>query len=176
MRLIAIPLARASKSSAPVATFLAQRAPKSLPPTPTATSKVSQTTQGSTSPSTSTSKDADSEKKPPLASRIMQKASDFWIGLGKPDQKSFLDWKKRTYVTGEKLMDRIEYEEWALKAVDPALGPSILHPNAKGEEGEKKGVEQQENQPNGESAAKIGSGKLIGKTPSMDVSMKGGRV
>lgn len=57
--------------------------------------------------------------------RLMNKASDFWIGLGKEDQTSTLDWKKRTYNMGEKLMDRIDYEEWALKGVDPTLGPSL---------------------------------------------------
>lgn len=46
---------------------------------------------------------------------------------------------------GEKLMDRIEYEEWALKALDPALGPSLtkgakavatMSNNSKGGDGE----------------------------------------
>jgi hypothetical protein len=50
-----------------------------------------------------------------------------------------LDWKRRTYKTGEKLMDRIEYEEWALKAVDPTLGPS-LNPVKKSEGEELKNV------------------------------------
>lgn len=60
-------------------------------------------------------------------------------------------------------MDRIEYEEWALKAVDPALGPDILHPNKQGEESN-----EEKNQDGKE--AKIGSGKLVGKIPGQDVS------
>jgi hypothetical protein len=73
----------------------------------------------------SASSDENEEEKPPLMKRLMNKASDFWIGLGREDQTSTLDWKKRTYNMGEKLMDRIDYEEWALKGVDPTLGPSL---------------------------------------------------
>lgn len=40
-------------------------------------------------------------------------------------------------------MDRIEYEEWALKAVDPALGPS-LNPVKKSEGQELKDVKPEE--------------------------------
>ncbi|BGP52070.1 hypothetical protein JCM10450v2_008041 [Rhodotorula kratochvilovae] len=53
--------------------------------------------------------------------KAQSKAADLWEGLGKADG----GWKKKTYVTGERLMDRIEYEEWALKAIDPALAPKL---------------------------------------------------
>lgn len=39
--------------------------------------------------------------------------------------------------TGMRLMDKIEYEEWALKAVDPALSPKPWAAIAHGAEGGK---------------------------------------
>ncbi|KAK0562725.1 hypothetical protein OC861_005168 [Tilletia horrida] len=111
MRLIAVPLARLRPGSQPVSTFLAQRAPIVLPP-------KSQT------------KPDDPVKKLPLASRLSARASAFWMSLGDPNAKSTFDWKKRTYRLGEGIMDRIEYEEWALKGIDPALAPSLKHPTS----------------------------------------------
>ena len=35
----------------------------------------------------------------------------------------------RVFQYGERLVDRIDFEELALKGVDPSLGPSILHPS-----------------------------------------------
>ncbi|GAA6015125.1 hypothetical protein JCM10207_003610 [Rhodosporidiobolus poonsookiae] len=52
--------------------------------------------------------------------KATDKAADLWSGLGKADEGT---WKKRAYNTGEKMMDKIEYEEWALKALDPARAP-----------------------------------------------------
>jgi len=57
---------------------------------------------------------------------MLNKASSFWMDLGRTDQKSTFDWKRRTYVLGERLMDRIEYQEWALKGIDPAMGPHLI--------------------------------------------------
>ncbi|GAA5927350.1 hypothetical protein JCM3775_002523 [Rhodotorula graminis] len=54
--------------------------------------------------------------------KAINKAADLWAGLGKADG----GWKKKTYLTGERLMDRIEWEEWALKSLDPALAPKLL--------------------------------------------------
>ncbi|GAA5990202.1 hypothetical protein JCM11641_001816 [Rhodosporidiobolus odoratus] len=51
--------------------------------------------------------------------KATDKAADLWSGLGKAEK----GWKKKAYDTGERLMDKIEYEEWALKAIDPALAP-----------------------------------------------------
>ena len=93
------------------------------------------------------------EAKPSIATRLLNKASDFWIGLGKPGVKSTFDWKRRTYNGGEKLMDRIEYQEWSLKGIDPALGPSIRHPT--GQEGKEGGSEDGNGKVEGQ--AKIGS-------------------
>jgi hypothetical protein len=33
----------------------------------------------------------------------------------------------RTYELGERIVDRIDFEELALKGVDPSLGPSVTH-------------------------------------------------
>ncbi|CAO1622508.1 unnamed protein product [Sympodiomycopsis kandeliae] len=122
MRLIAIPLARVRPGAQPVSTFLAQRTPlpSAIPATPTPTA----TTGTSSSPSPSSS-----DKQQPLSTRILTKASDFWLALGRDGEDgkklAVFDWKRKTYNLGEKLMDRIEYEEWALKAVDPSLGPDV---------------------------------------------------
>ncbi|KAG2112300.1 mitochondrial K+-H+ exchange-related-domain-containing protein [Suillus discolor] len=52
------------------------------------------------------------------------KAADLWAGFGKAPEGS---WKLRTYEFGERIIDRIDFEELALKGVDPSLGPSITH-------------------------------------------------
>lgn len=39
-------------------------------------------------------------------------------------------------MTGEKLMDRIEYQEWALKGIDPAMGPHLIRREPKVPESE----------------------------------------
>ncbi|WFD22629.1 hypothetical protein MEQU1_001303 [Malassezia equina] len=61
----------------------------------------------------------------PLSQRIMVQASNAWSNLGREDSRSLFDWKRRIFLLGERIMDRIEYEEWALKGIDQALGPSI---------------------------------------------------
>lgn len=38
-------------------------------------------------------------------------------------------------MTGDRLMDKIEFEEWSLKAIDPALSPKPWAAIAKGVEG-----------------------------------------
>ncbi|KAG2155905.1 mitochondrial K+-H+ exchange-related-domain-containing protein [Suillus bovinus] len=52
------------------------------------------------------------------------KAADLWAGFGKAPEGS---WKLRTYELGERIVDRIDFEELALKGVDPSLGPAITH-------------------------------------------------
>lgn len=150
MRLIAVPLARIRPGATPVTTFLAQSAkavakgqPQNGAGSSSKSSQANRTANAADSSSISTSSpfmstkasvaeeektnktEEEIEEKPPFTKRMMNKASDFWINLGREDQKSTFDWKKRTYNMGEKLMDRIDYEEWALKGVDPTLGPSL---------------------------------------------------
>lgn len=132
MRLIAVPIARAKAGATPVSTFLAQRTPikPSFTSHKLAEAKASASAKDNSATSAETS--TKEEEKPPLSKRLLERASKFWIDLGREDQTSTFDWKKRTYRTGERLMDQIEYEEWALKAVDPAIGPGLSAPEGKG--------------------------------------------
>ncbi|WVF67522.1 hypothetical protein IAT40_002278 [Kwoniella sp. CBS 6097] len=57
-----------------------------------------------------------------LASKALTKASDTWLKLGQKPKDSWTYW---FYAKGEKLMDRIEYEEWALKAVKENEGVKV---------------------------------------------------
>ncbi|WVR09445.1 hypothetical protein IAU60_006512 [Kwoniella sp. DSM 27419] len=56
------------------------------------------------------------------ANKALAKASETWLKLGEKPKKSWTYW---FYAKGEKLMDRIEYEEWALKAVKENAGVKI---------------------------------------------------
>lgn len=38
----------------------------------------------------------------------------------------------RVFQTGERLVDRFDYEELALKGVDPSMGPTIRNPDITG--------------------------------------------
>ena len=38
------------------------------------------------------------------------------------------------YEYGERLVDRIDFEELALKGIDPSIGPTITHPDVTGSE------------------------------------------
>ncbi|SOV08344.1 uncharacterized protein UDID_00610 [Ustilago sp. UG-2017a] len=119
MRLIAVPLARARPTSHPISTFVAQTA--------------SRTAEKAAAAAAAKQQDGSKASQLPLTTRMLNKASAFWIDLGRTDQKSTLGWKRRTYVLGERLMDRIEYQEWALKGIDPAMGPHLIHGRAKDE-------------------------------------------
>ncbi|GAA5931204.1 hypothetical protein JCM1841_003487 [Sporobolomyces salmonicolor] len=101
LKLFALPLSRPRPSKPPLFLLHAHR-----PPPPS-----------SSSSSSSSSTDA---PQLPILKRVEQKAADMWAGLGKGKEGS---WKKRSYDLGERLMDKIEYEEWALKAIDPAFAP-----------------------------------------------------
>ncbi|KIP09703.1 hypothetical protein PHLGIDRAFT_67051 [Phlebiopsis gigantea 11061_1 CR5-6] len=50
------------------------------------------------------------------------KAGDLWAGFGKAPEGH---WKRRTFLYGERLVDRIDFEELALKSLDPSLGPNL---------------------------------------------------
>ncbi|KAH9925363.1 mitochondrial K+-H+ exchange-related-domain-containing protein [Epithele typhae] len=53
---------------------------------------------------------------------ITTKATDLWAGLGKAPEGN---WKRRAFLYGERLVDRLEFEELALKSVDPSIGPKL---------------------------------------------------
>ncbi|KAI1794761.1 mitochondrial K+-H+ exchange-related-domain-containing protein [Ganoderma leucocontextum] len=50
------------------------------------------------------------------------KSSELWAGLGKAPQDS---WKRKAFLYGERLVDRLDFEELALKSLDPSLGPKF---------------------------------------------------
>ncbi|RDB18948.1 Uncharacterized protein C23H3.12c [Hypsizygus marmoreus] len=60
------------------------------------------------------------------------KAADTWAGFGKAEG----GWKLKMYQVGERLVDRMEFEELALKGIDPSLGPKIPGPDVEGEKSE----------------------------------------
>ncbi|GAA5871764.1 hypothetical protein JCM1840_003994 [Sporobolomyces johnsonii] len=97
LKLFALPLSRPQASKPPLFLLHAHRPP----------------------PASSSSSSPDASQLP-ILKRVEHKAADMWAGLGKGKEGS---WKRRSYVLGERLMDKIEYEEWALKAIDPAFAP-----------------------------------------------------
>ncbi|KAK4046513.1 hypothetical protein OIO90_006542 [Microbotryomycetes sp. JL221] len=70
-----------------------------------------------------------SPKKLPAITRATTWATNNWQKLGHAPEGT---WKRKAYVgyavmvMGDKFMDRIEYEEWALKAIDPELSPKLF--------------------------------------------------
>ncbi|KZT09286.1 uncharacterized protein LAESUDRAFT_735536 [Laetiporus sulphureus 93-53] len=55
--------------------------------------------------------------------RVIVKASDLWAGLGRAPEGN---WKRKVFVYGERLIDRLDFEELALKSFDTSLGPQLL--------------------------------------------------
>ncbi|KAI0081610.1 hypothetical protein K474DRAFT_1613374 [Panus rudis PR-1116 ss-1] len=51
------------------------------------------------------------------------KAADLWAGFGKAPEGT---WKRKTFLYGERLVDRIDFEELALKSIDTSLGPKLF--------------------------------------------------
>ncbi|KAJ4482306.1 mitochondrial K+-H+ exchange-related-domain-containing protein [Lentinula aciculospora] len=60
---------------------------------------------------------------------VQSKASSTWAGFGQAPEGN---WKFKVFRMGERLVDRLDYEELALKGVDPSMGPSILHLDVRG--------------------------------------------
>ncbi|WFD30945.1 hypothetical protein MSPP1_001971 [Malassezia sp. CBS 17886] len=100
MKILAIPLARQRASGQLLFTYLGK---------PTAAPKG-----GTEKP----------EKLPP-GKRIMNASTSAWIRLGRTDVRSTFDWRRRVFVLGERVMDQIGYEEWALKDIDSAIGKQL---------------------------------------------------
>ncbi|GAA5963989.1 hypothetical protein JCM3765_007829 [Sporobolomyces pararoseus] len=102
LKLFALPLSRSSPEHAPLFLLHAHRPRSTLPP------------------SASSSTENGEQPKLPLLTKATDKAADMWAGLGRGKEGS---WKKRSYDFGEKMMDKIEFEEWALKSIDTNLAP-----------------------------------------------------
>ncbi|GAA5908468.1 Mrx19p [Sporobolomyces salmoneus] len=101
LKLFALPLSRSSVDHPPLFLLHAHRPRSTLPPT-------------------TSNNDGGERPKLPLLTKATDKAADMWAGLGRGKEGS---WKKRSYDFGEKMMDKIEFEEWALKAIDTNLAP-----------------------------------------------------
>ncbi|EPS98482.1 hypothetical protein FOMPIDRAFT_1165413 [Fomitopsis schrenkii] len=56
------------------------------------------------------------------ASRIQDKAADLWANLGRAPEGN---WRRKAFVYGERLIDRVDFDELALKSFDTSLGPSL---------------------------------------------------
>ncbi|KAF9221605.1 hypothetical protein BS17DRAFT_844166 [Gyrodon lividus] len=61
-----------------------------------------------------------------LLRKVTNKAADIWADFGKAPEGSC---KLRTFEYGERMVDRIDFEELALKGVDPSLGPVLTRPD-----------------------------------------------
>ncbi|OCH88456.1 hypothetical protein OBBRIDRAFT_795226 [Obba rivulosa] len=66
--------------------------------------------------------DSSKQKRNTLGKWVTTKSADLWAGLGKAPEGT---WKRRVFLYGERLIDRLEFEELALKSVDPSLGPTL---------------------------------------------------
>ncbi|KAF9077497.1 mitochondrial K+-H+ exchange-related-domain-containing protein [Rhodocollybia butyracea] len=60
------------------------------------------------------------------------KAASTWASFGSAENASKGNWKFKVFQTGERLVDRLDYEELALKGVDPSMGPTIRNPDIRG--------------------------------------------
>ncbi|KIR54697.1 hypothetical protein I315_02578 [Cryptococcus gattii Ru294] len=114
-RILALPLARLPRPP-PHSRTLPTTPPPSLesasptvPPTPLILFHAVQPEPSADSP-------------PSLITKALDKSSETWLKLGEKPRGSWMYW---FYEKGEKLMDRIEYEEWALKAVKEGEGVKV---------------------------------------------------
>ncbi|KAI0701553.1 mitochondrial K+-H+ exchange-related-domain-containing protein [Cerioporus squamosus] len=64
----------------------------------------------------------ENKKSSSWAKWAVAKASDAWAGLGKAEEGT---WKRKTFLYGERLVDRLDFEELALKSLDPSLAPKL---------------------------------------------------
>ncbi|OXG36023.1 hypothetical protein C360_02625 [Cryptococcus neoformans Bt15] len=116
-RILALPLARLPRPPPPSRTLPttpppsleSASSPQTTPPTPLILFHAVQP-----EPSANSS--------PSLITKALDKSSETWLKLGEKPKGSWMYW---FYEKGEKLMDRIEYEEWALKAVREGEGVKV---------------------------------------------------
>ncbi|PIL22968.1 hypothetical protein GSI_15665 [Ganoderma sinense ZZ0214-1] len=62
------------------------------------------------------------KKKASWTKWVVTKSSELWAGLGRAPQGS---WKRKAFLYGERLVNRLDFEELALKSLDPSLGPKF---------------------------------------------------
>lgn len=75
--------------------------------------------------------DVAKNKQSGVLNRLTTKAADTWAGFGKAPKGS---WKLRLYEHGESLADRMDFEELALKGIDPSLAPPLRNPGTAGKQ------------------------------------------
>ncbi|KAG6887330.1 hypothetical protein C0995_016149 [Termitomyces sp. Mi166 len=63
---------------------------------------------------------------------ITTKAADTWAGFGKA-KGGWQDSQLKVYQGGERLVDRLDFEELALKGIDPSLGPTVAKSDVTGQ-------------------------------------------
>ncbi|ODO11069.1 hypothetical protein I350_01671 [Cryptococcus amylolentus CBS 6273] len=116
-RILALPLARLPRQPhPPPSTTTPHPALESLPATP-----------GEQPPSPlvlfhTIQPDPPADSTPSLVNKALSKSSETWLKLGAKPKDSWMFW---FYEKGEKLMDRIEFEEWALKAIREGEGIKV---------------------------------------------------
>ncbi|KZV70223.1 hypothetical protein PENSPDRAFT_607687 [Peniophora sp. CONT] len=77
----------------------------------------------------------DPDAKPTWLEWGQNKAVATWAGFGKAAEGS---WKVRLHTYGERLVDRIDFEELALTGLDVSMGPQLTGPNPTAQEEEEK--------------------------------------
>ncbi|KAG9125833.1 hypothetical protein FRC07_006031 [Ceratobasidium sp. 392] len=77
--------------------------------------------------------DATETQKPSLFKRGQDKVEQMWINWGK--EKG--GWKLKVHTYGEKLIDRVDFEELALASTDTSLGPKASQLSAHDSEGKR---------------------------------------
>ncbi|KAB5594083.1 K+-H+ exchange-like protein [Ceratobasidium theobromae] len=61
------------------------------------------------------------EREPSLLKRAQDKASQMWVNWGKEPG----GWKLKVHTYGEKVVDKVDFEELALASIDTSLGPRL---------------------------------------------------
>ncbi|QRW00669.1 potassium/hydrogen exchange-like protein [Ceratobasidium sp. AG-Ba] len=79
-------------------------------------------------------------EKPSLFKRGQDKVAQMWIDWGKASG----GWKLKVHTYGEKLIDRIDFEELALASTDTSLGPKMSKLSAHESEGKRLSEKQSE--------------------------------
>ncbi|KAI0036548.1 mitochondrial K+-H+ exchange-related-domain-containing protein [Vararia minispora EC-137] len=67
------------------------------------------------------------DQPPSLANRITSKAASLWARFGNAPEGN---WRRRLFGYGERLVDKIEFEELALSSLDPSMGPTTTSAGA----------------------------------------------
>ncbi|KLO12193.1 hypothetical protein SCHPADRAFT_854179 [Schizopora paradoxa] len=110
MRILALPLTSKAASHGRHIFYYFQTPPP--PPSPPISSKDGEGDGGKKSRSRVRS----------LVERATSKASETWAGFGEAGEGS---WKKRLHNYGERVIDRMDFQELALKSMDTSLGPKV---------------------------------------------------